>query len=146
MSVAPAFEPKEPLITPIRVLASLFLAALVSSAVVAIANSQPGTPPTTGNAAIEARYPEPSALEFRQAKIGIDLTDNYVLASLAVDNTVVPDDELHHNTLNQTFFQALDGTTVGQLDAGRHCATATYYATTSTPDDTQTDTWCFIVH
>lgn len=95
---------------------------------------------------VEQTFPARNAETLRQAQVGIDLGDLYNAVSLAVDGTVIPEDELiRRPELNQVFFQPGEGSTFEALPPGHVCARATIERVTRPGDIVRSVEWCFEV-
>lgn len=92
---------------------------------------------------IEALIPGELDSVLRQDEVGIDLINGWD-ASLSINQTPIPDDELVKVTdLGQITFRPGEGKTLAALDLGQNCATATYWQIATGPEQSFTRTWCF---
>ncbi len=96
------------------------------------------------NQAIERLIPLRDAKILQQETIGIDLAPGYE-GTLALNGTPIPEDQLTVvPQLNQVTFTPGPGKDYEQLPSGQSCLVATYWQS-STPAQTNTQTWCFTV-
>lgn len=127
------------------VLTLLVLGALVGLWV-SFAQTRPQEGPKYVDAAIEAVYPDPGALELRQARVGIDLHVGYT-AVLFVDGQEIPEDQLERVVpLGQVFYTPAPGKATGALEPGRHCGTAFLWREVESRASGRSYSWCFNVH
>jgi hypothetical protein len=97
------------------------------------------------NGVIEQLIPADGDKLLQQASVGIDLQTGYT-ASLAVNGTAIPDDQLDKIVaFNRVMFQPGSGKVFSAWPAGKNCVVATYWKFETGPSQSSTRTWCFSV-
>jgi hypothetical protein len=128
-------------ITPRRlVTTALLLLALVLS-VVGLQSVKDQRAATCSHGVVVSLAPCPGDTDLRQGAIGVVMANGWQ-ASLSVDGTVIPQDEVVVRG-QQYLFTPGPGTATGALAPGQHSALVSYYPTASGPTGTQTFAWSF---
>jgi hypothetical protein len=128
-------------ITPRRlVTTALLLLALVVS-VVGLQSVKDQRAVTCSHGVVVRLVPCPGDTDLVQGNIGVVMANGWQ-ASLAVDGTPIPDDEVVVRG-QQFLFSPGPGTATGALAPGQHSALVTYYATATGPTAAQQFAWSF---
>ena len=128
-------------ITPRRlVTTALLLLALVLS-VVGLQSVKDQRTATCSHGVVLSLIPCPGDTDLRQGAIGVVMANGWQ-ASLTVDATVIPDDQVVVRG-QQYLYRPGPGTATGALAPGEHSAMVSYYPTATGPIATQTFAWSF---
>jgi hypothetical protein len=128
-------------ITPRRlVTTALLLLALVLS-VVGLQSVKDQRAATCSHGVVVSLVPCPGDTDLAQGAVGVVMANGWQ-ASLSVDGTVVPQDEVTVRG-QQYLFRPGPGTATGALAPGQHSALVSYYPTATGPAATQTFAWSF---
>jgi hypothetical protein len=126
-------------------LISIVLAAATALLFVGLSGISTKSGPTLPKG-IDAIVPAAATLDLRQARIGVDLSDNYD-GALQLDRVELPDTETERVAgLNQIFYTPGRGKVTGALAPGRHCATAIFWPSSQSRAEATSYGWCFNVH
>ena len=130
-------------ITPRRLVttALLLLAAVVS--VVGLQSVKDQRATICSHGVVTSLVPCPGDTDLRQGAIGVAMANGWQ-ASLTVDNTPIPEDEVVVRG-QQYLFTPGPGTITGALTPGQHSATVSYYPTSLGPSAAQQFAWSFRV-
>ena len=128
----------------------IILAVLIGGALVgfvyALNSSETETEPTFSDSAVRAVFPGQGKLELRQTRIGVELDVEYT-AVLAIDGIEIPEDQLEREpALGTVFYTPGEDKETGELEPGRHCATALLWRFNETREDARPYSWCFQLH
>ena len=129
-----------------RIILGLLLGGALGGFVFALNSSETETEPTFSDSAIVAVFPGQGELELRQTRIGVELDVAYT-AVLAVDGIEIPEDQHEREpALGHVFYTPGEGKETGELEPGRHCATAHLWRFDETREDARQFSWCFNLH
>ena len=129
-----------------RIILGLLLVAAAGGFVFALNSSETVTEPRFSDSAIVEVHPGQGELELRQTRIGVELDVAYT-AVLAVDGIEIPEDQHDREpALGQVFYTPGEDKETGELEPGRHCATAHLWRFDETREDAREFSWCFNLH
>ena len=129
-----------------RIILTVLIAGALVGFVFALNSSETETEPTFTDSAVRAVYPGQGKLELRQTRIGVELDVEYT-AVLAIDGVEIPEDQHEREpSLGQVFYTPGEGKATGELEPGRHCATAHLWRFNETREDARRYSWCFQLH
>ena len=129
-----------------RIILGVLLAGAAAGFVLALNSSETQTEPKFTDAAIIKVQPGQGELELRQTRIGVELDVAYT-AVLAIDGIEIPDDQHEREpALGHVFYTPGEGKETGELEPGRHCATAHLWRFDETREDARRFSWCFNLH
>ena len=101
---------------------------------------------TITDEAVARVFPAGGDLDVRQARIGFQLTPEYV-GRLEIDGTPIPDDQIIFQIgLNLYEYRPGPETETGALVPGRHRARAIFWKKGASEDSGRSYTWTFNVH
>ncbi|MGI8686191.1 MAG: hypothetical protein ACR2MO_14075 [Acidimicrobiales bacterium] len=128
-----------------RVVSSVLLAVAFGGLVVAFIMHDDTPNERLRPAALRAVSPEPASLQLRQTEIFVELDPAYT-ATLAVNGTVIPDDQLDViEGLNRYSFTPGEGKEIDELPPGRSCAVVRFDQAVNPGTDPGSFRWCFNV-
>lgn len=129
-----------------RIILGVLLAGALAGFVVALNSSETETEPTFTDPAVLAAHPGSGELELRQGRIGVELDVAYT-AVLSIDGVEIPEDQHEREpALGYVFYTPGEGKETGELEPGRHCATADLWRFDETRQDARRFSWCFNLH
>lgn len=129
-----------------RIILGLLLVAAGGGFVFALNSSETEVEPTFTDSAVVEVHPGQGELELRQSRIGVEL-DIAFTAVLAIDGVEIPEDQHEREpALGHVFYTPGEDKETGELEPGRHCATALLWRFDETREDARRFTWCFTLH
>jgi len=128
-------------ITPRRLVTTALLLLAVVVSVVGLQSVKDQRAVVCSHGVVVSLVPCPGDTDLRQGTIGVVMANGWQ-ASLTVDNTPIPQDEVVVRG-QQYLFSPGPGSITGALSPGQHSATASYYPTAIGPADTQQFAWSF---
>ena len=130
-------------ITPRRLVTTALLLLAVVVSVVGLQSVKDQRATICSHGVVTSLVPCPGDTDLRQGAIGVVMANGWQ-ASLTVDNTAIPEDEVVVRG-QQFLFTPGPGTITGALTPGQHSATVSFYPTTLGPSAAQQFSWSFRV-
>jgi hypothetical protein len=128
-------------VTPRRLVTTALLLLAIVVSVVGLQSVKDQRAALCSHGVVVSLVPCPGDTDLRQGSIGVVMANGWQ-ASLSVDGTAIPEDQVHVQG-QQYLFTPGPGTVTGALQAGQHSAEVTYYPTASGPAASQQFAWSF---
>jgi len=128
-------------ITPRRLVTTALLLLAVVVSVIGLQSVKDQRAALCSHGVVVSLVPCPGDTDLRQGQIGVAMANGWT-ASLSVDGTAIPQDELQLEG-QQYLFTPGPGTITGAIAPGEHTAVVTYYPTTVGPAASQQFAWDF---
>ncbi|MGI8793490.1 MAG: hypothetical protein ACR2H3_09975 [Acidimicrobiales bacterium] len=125
---------------------ALLVAASLVGLVVAFQSANTDNPTSALPKQMVRVFPESGTLTLGQAAIGYEVSTGFT-GTLRIDTIEIPEDQIEFTDgINRVSFTPGQGTEVGKLVEGRHCASAVYWPTAEGRGSVfPAYQWCFIV-